>query len=220
MRRFFGGTALALAMLCASAAAPAYAATPSSNDGVVVKYKTTPVLTLAVTPNYASGYGAYRAQLGTGTTSTVQTGSLAPGAIDFGSVYQGAVYLYKYAAHVQIKGNTAYSLYGEGSADLTGYSGAATGQTMSLAQSLFWLTSTSGGTDPNTGFSPATAFMPTTVAGSSYDNPTISPYTPSSSPVYTSTGSGDLYYDFQLHLPATVSTGSYSVYVVYTAVPQ
>lgn len=219
MRRFFDGTALALAMLCASASAPAYAATPSSNDGVVVKYKTTPVLTLSVTPNYASGYGAYQAQIG-GTASAGQTGSLAPGAIDFGNVYQGAVYLYKYAAHVQIKGNTAYNLYGEGSADLTGYAGSATGTTMSLAQSLFWLTSTSGGSDPNTGYSPSTAFMPTTVAGSSYNSGTISPYTPSSAPVYTSTGSGDLYYDFQLHLPGTASTGSYSVYVVYTAVPQ
>lgn len=219
MRRFIEGTALAFAMLFASAFAPAHAATPNSSDGVVVKYKTMPVMTLSVTPNYAAGYGAYQAQIG-GTSSTGQTGSLAPGAIDFGNVYQGAVYLYKFAAYVKIRGNTAYNLYGEGSADLTGYAGAATGTTMSLQQSLFWLTSTSGGSDPNTGYSPATAFAPTTVAGSSYNSPTISPYSPSSSPVYASSGSGDLYYDFQLHLPAAATVGSYSVYVVYTAVPQ
>ena len=209
----------AIATLSVPAIAPAQSQ-PTAGDNTVVKFKTLPILTLSVTPNYASGYGAYKAQIGS-TSSTGQTGSLAPGAIDFGSVYQGAVYLYKYAAYVKIRSNTNYALYAEGSADLTGYSGAAAGATLSLPQTLFWLRSTDGTiADTNSGYSPSTPFMATTQPGASYDTPTITYGAAYPAPIYTSNGNGDLYYDFQLHLPATAATGSYSVYVVYTAVPQ
>jgi hypothetical protein len=206
--RWLFGPATLTAVLFAPAVS--FAAAPSSNDGLVVEYKTQPVLTMTVTPNYATGYGAILTTLG-GSGGTLQS---TPGTIvDFGNVYQGGAYLYRFAAHVSVKSNTHYALYGEGSADLTGPSG-----TIPIAQSLYWLNSTSGGTDTNTGYSPATAFQATTAPGASYNNPTIT-YVSYPAPIYTSIGNGDMYYDYQLRLPTTAATGSYSVYVVYTAVP-
>jgi hypothetical protein len=207
--RWLIGPAVLAAVLYAPAVS--FAAAPSSNDGVIVEYKAQPVLNMTVTPNYATGYGAIETTLG-GTTGTLQS---TPGTtVDFGNVYQGAVYLYRFAAHVSVKSNTHYALYGEGSADLTGPSG-----TIPLAQSLYWLNSTSGGTDANTGYSASTPFQATTAPGAAYDNPTIT-YVSYPAPIYTSTGNGDMYYDYQLHLPTTAAIGSYSVYVVYTAVPE
>ena len=211
--------ALWMALALASASlAPAVAAT--TNGPVPVQWFANKIVKFNLTPNYASGFGTIKATFGVppppapGPNALFQSGS-----VDFGTVQQGNDYLYRYAAHVNVQTNApGFSLYAEGTADFTG-TGANTGNSLPLGQTIYWLSSTSGGGDSNSGYSPSVAFQKTAVGGTSYNNPVI-PYGAYPAPaLVSSSASADYYFDYQLKLPPTASLGTYYVYVVYTVVP-
>ncbi|TAM60996.1 hypothetical protein EPN52_03955, partial [bacterium] len=184
-------------------AAPCLAA----GGSVGTKWNTTGIVKMAVTPNYATGYGTVKAVFGTQPAPAPGPGaSYQGGAVDFGNVVQGSDYLYKYAAHLNVYTNaSSFIVYAEGSADFTG-TGSNTGNVLPINQSIYWLPSVNGTsqTDANTGFSSSTPFQKTSQPGSAYNNPAIT-YTTTPSPIYVSPigGTVDLYYDFQLKLPST-----------------
>ena len=190
------------------------------NGSVSVKWYAAKIVRFNLTPNYAIGFGTVKATFGTqpapspGPNAVFQGGS-----VDFGTVMQGNDYLYRYAAHVNVTTNApGFVVYAEGTADFTG-TGANAGNTLPIGQTIYWLNSTSGGSDPNNGFSPSTPFQKTSMPGSSYNNPTIN-YTTYPSPAYTSAaGNADLYFDYELKLPSNASLGAYYVYIAYTVVP-
>lgn len=220
MRAWIGSCIVALAVI-AAAAQPAVAA----GSTVQFKWYAQAVIKMTLTPNYASGYGTVKAVFGTQPTPAPGPGSCASGcAVDFGPVLAGTDYLYKYAAHVNVASNdnNGFALYGEGAADFYNQTDSTT---QPLSTSVYYLSSTTGGlnSDPNTGFSPSFAFNKTsgTVSGNSFATaPTIT-YATYPAPIATvGAANGDLYYDYQLRVPAAATNGAYYVWIVYTVVAQ
>jgi len=199
--------------------APAWAQS-TTNGSTTVKWYANTIVKFNLTPNYADGYGTIKATFGTpGAPAPGPNALFQAGSVDFGTVMQGNDYLYRYAAHVNVTTNApGFVVYAEGSADFTG-TGANTGNTLAIGQTIYWLPSTPGGGDGNTGFSPSTPFHKTTQPGATYNNPTITYGAYPAPAVTSSSGSADYYYDYQLKLPSSASLGTYYVYVVYTVVP-
>ncbi|HEY9181257.1 MAG TPA: hypothetical protein VIO32_11100 [Candidatus Baltobacteraceae bacterium] len=218
MRTWFG-TAILVALL-AGEAAPSSAQTAPTID---TNWNTTPVVKLVLTPNYTSGYGPVKAIFGAQPTPAPAGGACLQGcAIDFGTVLAGTDYLYKYAAHLNIKTNdgNGVNVYGEGAADFYNQNDATS---QSLSTTLYYLPSVLSG-DTNTGFSASLPFYKTsgTVSGNSFATaPTITYATyPSPMTATSSANTSDLYYDYQLKVPPAATTGAYYVWVVYTVVPK
>ncbi len=216
--RFGVRTGLLIAAALA-ACVPAFATTAPSN--VTTKWNAQPIIKLSLTPNYASGYGAIKAVIGTQPSPThgPNATGVAQGDVDFGTVSSGTSYIYHFAAHVNVTSNdpNGFSLFGQGAADFQQTSGSGT---MSTSQTLYYVSSTSGGTDSNTGFTSGIPFSNASSGVSAFSYsvaPTISP--PYGSPIATSmTANNDFYYDYELKVPATATTGLYYMWVVYTAV--
>lgn len=208
-----------------SAVTPASAASGSVN----VSWYAQAIVKVALTPNYASGYGAVKAVFGTQPTPAPGSGACLDGcAVDFGDVLAGTNYLYKYAAHLNVVSNdtNGVTLYGQGAADFYNTNDSTT---QPLNTTVYWLQSTNGSvSDSNTGFSPAFPFSNAgstagaTVSGNSFSTaPTVSYSSspPSNAEIgYTSSANSDLYYDYQLKVPPTATSGQYYVWVVYTVV--
>lgn len=222
MRAWIGSTAVAIAAIIA-AISPAAAS--SATGTVKVQWYSQAVVKLALTPNYASGCGTVKAVFGTQPTPVAPPqGCMTGGAIDFGGILAGTNYLYKFASHLNLQTNdvNGVSIYGEGAADFVN---TADGFTTPLNQALYYLTSSSGGADPNTGFSPSFPFYRTggTVSGggSFTTAPTIA-YASYPPPIASTnvSGNADYYYDYQLKVPAIATNGQYYVWVVYTVVPK
>lgn len=225
MRARIGSCVVALAAIFA-AASPALAASGNVN----VSWYAQAIVKVALTPNYASGYGTVKAVFGTQPTPSPGSGACLDGcAVDFGNVLAGINYLYKYAAHLNVISNdtNGVTLYGQGAADFYNTNDSTT---QPLDSTVYWLQSTSGApSDPNTGFSAAFPFSNAastagaTVSGNSFATaPTISYSTdppPASAEITHSTSTNaDFYYDYQLKVPPTASSGQYYVWVVYTVV--
>jgi hypothetical protein len=218
VRAWIGSLVIALiAALAMASPAPA-----AGTANATVAWYSQAVVQFTLTPNYSAGYGTIKAVFGTQPTPAPGTGACLNGcAIDFGTVTAGNDYLYKYAAHLHVITNdiNGFNVYGEGAADFFNQTDSSS---VSLNQALFYLPSTSGGTDNNTGFSSSTPFFKTagTVSGNSFSTtPTIA-YTTYPAPVAatTSNATTDLYYDYQLKVPGYATGGSYYVWVVYTVV--
>lgn len=218
MRTWFGFSIL-VALLAGAAVSRSYA---QSTATVTANWSATPVVKFVLTPNYASGFGTVKAVFGTQPAPAPGGGACLDGcAIDFGNVLSGTDYLYKYAAHLNVQTNDAngVNVYGEGAAD---FYNQTDGTAVTLDQALYYLTSTSGGSDPNTGFSASLPFYRTSgsVSGNSFATaPTIA-YTTYPAPLAStaSSSTADLYYDYQLKVPAMATSGAYYVWIVYTVV--
>ena len=211
------GVALWMAVAFAAASfAPAMA----TNGSTTVKWFANKIVKFNLTPNYAAGFGTIKATFGTpGAPTPGPNAFLNGGSVDFGTVMTGTDYLYRYAAHVNVQTNApGFNVYAEGSADFTG-TGANAGNSLPIGQTIYYLNSTSGGGDPNTGFSASTPFQKTTQPGAAYNNPTIVYGAYPAPSVVSATGSADYYFDYQLKIPSNASLGAYYVYVVYTVVP-
>ena len=221
MRAWIGSIAIATAAILA-VTLPAEASSATGN--VTVQWYAQAVVKMALTPNYASGCGTVKAVFGSQPAPAAPPqGCMAGGPIDFGGILAGTNYLYKYASHLSTQTNdvNGLNIYGEGAAD---FLNTADGTSTPLNQALYYLTSTSGGADTNTGFSPSFPFYRTTnaVAGNSFSTtPTIS-YTSYPSPIASTMTGGisDLYYDYQLKVPPLATNGQYYVWIVYTVVPK
>lgn len=221
MRAWIGSIALAAAAIFA-ATPPAAASSATGN--VTVQWYAQAVVKMTLTPNYASGCGAVKAVFGTQPAATAPPqGCMAGGAIDFGGILAGTSYLYKYASHLNLQTNDSngVNIYGEGAADFVN---TADGSSTPLNQALYYLPSTSGGADSNTGFSASLPFYRTTnsVSGNSFGTaPTIS-YISYPSPIASTSlsGASDFYYDYQLKVPPMATGGQYYVWILYTVVPR
>lgn len=220
MRAWIGSCIMALAVV-ATAVQPAMA----GGSTVQFKWYAQAVIKMTLTPNYASGYGTVKAVFGTQPTPAPGPGACASGcAVDFGPVLAGVDYLYKYAAHLNVASNdnNGFVLYGEGAADFFNQNDSTS---QPLNTTVYYLSSTTGGlnSDPNTGFSPSFPFSKTsaTVSGNSFATaPTISYATYPSPIASVGAANGDLYYDYQLRVPAAATNGAYYVWIVYTVVAQ
>lgn len=214
------GAALWMVVAFAIASLTPAAAQSVSNQNINVKWYAAYVVHFTLTPNYAAGFGTILATFGPpGTPAPGPNASFQGGSVDFGTVKQGNSYLYRYAAHVNVTSNApGLNVYAEGTADFTG-TGSNAGNSLPINQTIYYLQSTTGGGDPNTGFSPSTPFLKTTQTGASYNNPNIT-YTSYPAPAYVAgSGNVDYYFDYQLKLPSNASLGAYYVYVAYTVVP-
>jgi hypothetical protein len=226
--RLKGGWLLAAALLAVvlSLSNPrAFAQTVSNRGNVTVKWSTQAIVNVALTPNYASGFGQVPAVIGTQPAPTHGPNagpSVGQGDVDFGNVLAGKNYLYKYATQLTVNTNdpNGFNLYGEGAAD---FFNTTDSTSVPISSAVYYLSSTSGSpADPNTGFSPASPFMKTggVVSGGGYSGPpaTIT-YTTYPSPIAsTVTNNSTLYYDYQLKVPPTATQGLYYVWIVFTAV--
>lgn len=220
MRAWIGS--LTIAILIALSVSPAAAS--SSNGSVTVKWYEQAVVKFALTPNYSSGYGTVKAAFGAQPAPAPGSGACLQGcAIDFGNVLAGSDYLYKYAAHLNIQTNdvNGVNIYGEGAADFYNQNDASS---VSLNQAVYYLASTSGGTDSNTGFSAAYPFYRTSaaVSGNTYGTAPTVTYSTYPAPIAftSSSAASDFYYDYQMKVPPTATTGAYFVWIVYTVVPK
>jgi hypothetical protein len=221
VRIWFAACVLAVATM-ATAVVPASAATGNVN----VKWYAQALVKVALTPNYASGFGAIKAAFGTQPSPTHGAdASQGGGAVDFGSVLAGSDYLYKYAAHLNVwtNDNNGFNIYAEGAAD---FYNTTDGSSQPLNQTLYYLPSADGvtRTDSNTGFSPSFPLYRTTGAvtggGSFASAPSIA-YSTYPPPIATSmNATGDFYYDYELKVPPMSTLGTYYVWVVYTVVPR
>jgi hypothetical protein len=215
--RTWFGTAILVALVI-GASARSVANSPSVNTN----WSATPSVIFALTPNYASGCGTVKAVFGTQPTPAPPSqGCMAGGPIDFGTVTAGDDYLYKYAAHLNVQTNdvNGVNIYGEGAADFFNTNDSTS---VPLDQAVYWLASTSGGSDANTGFSASTPFFKT--SGSVANNsPTTTPtitYSSYPTPIgqTASDATADFYYDYQLKIPLSATFGAYYVWIVYTVV--
>jgi hypothetical protein len=224
--RAFRWVAVASA-LCGLIAASFTGPTVAENFGSVnMTWKTVPLISMTIEPNYQTGYGPTG---GTGSGSTPAPGGLASaggGWIDFGNVVQGYDYLYKYALKASVMTNdfSGFSLYAEGAADSVGETDSAI---MPLNTTLYWLTSSSG----NNPFSTATAFQKTSgaVTGCPVTGPpatcTIG-YTTYPTPIWSYPNEtigqpGNVVsqgYDYELRLAGATHIEKFYVWIVYTAV--
>lgn len=222
MKRFVNGLiGVAVAGIAAFAAlAPATAT--AGTGSTLVKWSAQSVLSVSLTPNYYAGYGAVKATIGTQPAPTHgPNATLDGGAIDFGPVLGGTVYLYKYAAHLNVTSNdpNGFYVYGEGAAD---FLNTADGTSSSLSTVLYYLNSTSGSpADGNTGFSAGLPFYKTNgmvMNNGQFTTPTIT-YMSYPAPIVTSpTQNGDFYYDYELKVPPAATAGLNYVWIVYTVV--
>jgi hypothetical protein len=214
--------ALALALT----ANPRALAAPTGT--VNVKWNAQALVSIKLFVNYATGYGQVPAVIGTQPAPThgpdANCSNAAPTAVcsvDFGNVVTGKNYLYKYAVHLNVVSTSAtgVDVYGEGAAD---FFNTADSSSIPISAAVYWLNSTSGSpVDPNTGFSAATPFLKTGGAvtnNSQFTVPSIA-YTTYPAPISQSnTLNSDFYYDYQLKIPATATSGLYYVWIVYTVV--
>lgn len=217
--------AAALFAVALSLTANPHASAQTVNDQTItVKWKTTALVHITLTPNYYTGFGQVPAIIGTQPAPTHGPGAtgVGTGSVDFGSVLAGKNYLYKYAVHVNVSSSdpTGVNVYGEGAVN---FINTADGSTYPIQTSIYYLNSTSGSpADPNTGFSASVPFQFTsgvvTGGGSPASPPTIA-YASYPAPIaQSSTANSDFYWDYQLHVPATASTGDYYSWVVYTVI--
>jgi hypothetical protein len=211
----------AFAALAALSPSPVWSA-PTGNVGT--NWYAQAFAKIALTPNYSSGFGPILATFGTAPSPSPQSGACLQGcAVDFGTVIAGDDYLYKFATHINIQTNdvNGVNLYGEGAADFFNQNDSST---LPLNTTVYYLPSTSGGADANTGFSPAFPFYKTagTVSGNSFSTAPSITYTAFPAPIAAtmSAVTSDLYYDYQLKIPVTATTGAYYVWIVYTVVPK
>lgn len=203
------------AMLAALCAAPACA-----GGTVKVKWYVNAIVSMTLTPNYATPFGTVPASF-TATPAPVP----GPGSVgcqtygcpvDFGAVEAGKDYLYRNAVQLAVSSNdpSGFRLYGEGTAD---FSDGGT-NTMTLNQTLYWLPSSPS----NTGYSAAYPFEVTSGTVTPGSPPTIT-YATFPAPIETvAVASADVDQDYELKVPVTAATGStvdYSVWIVYTVVP-
>jgi hypothetical protein len=212
-------------VLLVSAAVIGYAGTVSAQSygSTKLQWKVTPTITLALTPNYQTGYGP---QGGAGSGSTPAPGggaALDGGVVDFGNqVVQGYAYLYKYALQASVRTNDAngFTLYAEGSSDIVD---GVTGGTIALNQTLYWLKSSSS----NSPFSAATPFQKTSAStcgtgcinyGGADPPATASVWSYGSSTMGQPGNAVAQGFDYQLRLYNSPATDNFSVYIVYTAV--
>ena len=222
MRARIGSVALAVVAVCLLLSPSPVWSAPTGN--VAANWYAQAYAKVALTPNYSSGYGTVLATFGTQPNPSPGPGACLQGcAIDFGTVLAGDDYLYKFAAHVNIQTNDidGVNLYGEGAADFFNQNDSTT---LPLNTAVYYLPSTSGGSDSNTGFSPAFPFYKTagTVTNNSFGTaPTIT-YASYPAPMASTVNANttDLYYDYQLKIPVTATSGSYYVWIVYTVVPK
>lgn len=221
MRAWIGSIAVTAAAIFA-AVLPAAASSATGN--VTVQWYAQAVVKFALTPNYAAGYGTVKAVFGTQPAPAPGPAACLQGcAVDFGPVLAGTNYLYKYASHLNVQTNdvNGVSIYGEGAADFfnTGDSSSTP-----INQSVYYVASSSGGTDANTGFTPGFPFYRSSgsVSGNSFATaPSIS-YASYPPPLASTNagGASDFYYDYQLRVPALATSGQYFVWIVYTVVPR
>lgn len=215
--------ALALAL---TANPRALAAGPTAP--ITVKWDTQSLVSIKLFVNYATGYGQVPAVIGTQPAPThgpdANCSNATPTAncsVDFGDVVTGKNYLYKYAAHLNVVSTSAagVDVYGEGAAD---FFNSTDSSSIPISAAVYWLNSTSGSpVDSNTGFSASTPFLHTGGSVTNNGQFTIPSITYSSypSPISTSsTMNSDFYYDYQLKIPATATSGLYYVWIVYTVV--
>lgn len=188
---------------------------------VTVKWNTQSIVSLALTPNYCAGYGTVPAVIGTQPAPN-PGGNASPngGSVDFGTISAGSNYIYKYAVHVKVSStdNNGINLYGEGAANFFNLNDS----TSVSVSNIYWLNSVAcGSSDTNTGFTAATPFQLTSGAASppSFATPPTITYAVYPAPITTSSQANpDFYFDYQLKVPATATTGKYFVWIVYTAV--
>jgi hypothetical protein len=219
VRAWIGSIAVAVAAVL-TVLAPASASTGS----VTVQWYAQAAVKFVLTPNYASGYGTVKAVFGTQPAPAPGPAACLQGcAVDFGSVLAGTDYLYRFASHLSVQTNdvNGVNVYGEGAAD---FFNTADGSSAPLNQSVYYLSSTSGGADANTGFSPSLPFYRTNggVAGNTFNTtPTIT-YASYPAPIVStnSNATSDFYYDYQLKVPPIATSGTYYVWIVYTVVPK
>jgi hypothetical protein len=204
---------LSALLVVVSTAGPAFA---QSKGAVAATWKVVPLITSTVTPNYQSGFGPTGGS-GSGSTPAVGPSAvLGSGFVDFGSVIAGFAYLYKFAAKVSVTTNDAsgFKVYGEGSTD---FNGASTG-TQPISTLLFWLQNNAG----NTPFSAATPFQATTfpTANAGKNITYGAGFPPNTSLVWSSATGGTISqgYDYEIRLPSTIPTDTFSAFVVYTVI--
>ncbi len=208
-------------LLAAVVALASSHASASPTGSVTVKWQGQALVRVALTPNYAANFGQIPAVIGTQPAPTHGPDAvLDGGSVDFGNVLAGKNYVYHYAVHLNVLSNstTGLNVYGEGAAD---FFNTADSSTIPLASAVYWLPSTSGGSDSNTGFSPGTPFEKTAgivTNNGQFTTPSIA-YTTYPSPISSTTlANADFYYDFQLKVPYTATSGLYYVWIVYTVV--
>lgn len=215
--------ALALAL---TANPRALAANPTAP--ITVKWDTQSLVSIKLFVNYAAGYGQVPAVIGTQPAPTHGPNAACSNAtptascsVDFGNVVTGKNYLYKYAVHLNVvsTSQTGVDVYGEGAAD---FLNSTDSTSIPISAAVYWLNSTSGApADPNTGFSAATPFLHTggmVTNNGQFTIPSIA-YTTYPAPIsQASTANSDFYYDYQLKIPVTATSGLYYVWVVYTVV--
>ncbi len=206
--------------VAAAAIATIAPAGAQSTGSAVVKWYTSAVVQIALTPNYANGYGTVKAVFGTQPTPSPGTGACLSGcAVDFGMVQAGVQYLYKYAAHLNVTTNdtAGFNVYAEGAANFTDGAGNA----MTLNQALYYVPSVASG-DTNNGFSAGYPFQVTSGTTSGPPNPSTPPtiaYMTYPAAVYSSTTqNGDVYQDYEMKVPPSANASNYYVWIVYTVV--
>lgn len=197
-------------------------ASTSATGTMTAKWNTQALVKLTLTPNYASGFGQIPATIGTQPAPTHgPDATLGGGSVDFGHILAGQSYIYRYATHLNVTSNSVTGLYvyGEGAAN---FFNTADSTTQSLSQTVYWLKSVASG-DTNTGFSPATPFQLTggmVTNNGQFTTPSIA-YTTYPTPIsQSSLANTDFYYDYQLKVPVTATSGLYYVWIVYTVVSQ
>lgn len=221
MNSLRGGWTVAVALLAIAIALTVPRAIASSaTDPITVKWKNVALVHVTLTPNYAAGFGQIPATIGTQPAPTHgPDASLGAGSVDFGNVLAGKNYVYRYATHLAVTSNssTGLNVYGEGAAD---FYNTADSSTVPISTTIYWLNSSASG-DANTGFSPGTPMQLTSgtvVGGGQFSAPSIN-YTTYPSPISsTALANADFYYDYQLKVPATATSGLYYVWIVYTVV--
>ena len=225
--RPMGGWLLAAAVFAAllSLSNPGALAGSISNQGnITVKWDSQAIVTVSLTPNYASGFGQIKAVIGTQPAPTHGPNAVSGGGtVDFGNIEAGTNYLYKYAVELGVTTNdpSGFYVYGEGAANFVN---STDGSSIPISQAVYYLSSTSGSpADPNTGFSPGTPFLQTSgsVSGGGLSGPaaTINYNGVYPSPIATATvDSQNFYYDYQLKVPPNATAGYYYVWIVYTVV--
>lgn len=194
-----------------------------STGTTTVKWHTQPVVHIQLFTNYHAGCGTVPAVIGTQPTPNPGPDAVCGSTstpVDFGSVFAGSDYLYKYAVHLNVTSNdpTGCDIYGEGAADFY-LSGTTSGSTMAVS-SLYYLPS-GAASDSNTGFSPSTPFLLTSNPVSGYNEATAPTITYGAYPApiaVSSTDNSDFYWDYQLKVPFAATTGKSYVWVVYTVV--
>lgn len=192
---------------------------PNSNVSSVSKVHTgthtyaSGLTSLAITPNYQSGFGpvyfsystvplheGYRAS----APSPGLSAALNGGDVDFGSVQQAEDYLYQYAVKLNVSSPAGFSVYTAASSDLIGSSG-----TLPVSTHLFWLpTALSNGGDVNNTYTSASTPFQLDTTGAT-----------NATSIYASnSAAAGLAYDYILRLANSDPLGSYATNIVYTVV--